>query len=395
MGRGRVGYCSAAAPIPELSVSVFMRFCQLKTCRQVPGCSAGLRRGLSGVVFLIALTLTAAQSAPAAGLSDCRAVETSLSSCPAACPVPAEVWAVSTRRLPGICGLPATAHPGVERYDGSSRRWLPADLGGIVAGEQPLVIFIHGNRYDPCSAKRQGLQLARRCAGLCGPANAQTLVYSWPSQQDGRLLKDGRSKYRRCYTEGYYLAWLLGQLAPDRPVVFVGYSFGALITLEALDNLLTAEAAGLPVSPWRQRPGETRLVFIAPAVRCDAFAPCGPYRETLDCVDCLSLTINSRDDALRFFHLLDRYTKVDALGHTGMPQRWVPAEVAYSAVDARRIVGREHGFPLYLRSTTLMRRICGDSYGTALDLQAAEPPPAAPLEAAEAQRPRPSRWAER
>ncbi len=336
--------------------------------------------------LLLAVVVLAGQQAAAAGLTDCQAARRPPRSRPEnlACqePCPADVWVLNTRRLPGICRLPETAHPGVERYEPAGRCWLPADLGGLVGGKQPLVIFLHGNRYDPGSAKQQGLQLARRCTGLCGPANAQTLIYSWPSQQDGRLLKDGRIKYRRCYTEGYYLAWLLGQIDPDRPVVFVGYSFGALITLEALDNLLHAEQAGLPVSPWRHRSGETRLVFIAPAVRCDAFAPCGPYRDTLDCVDCLSLTINSQDNALRFFHILDQYTKVDALGHTGMPRRWVPAEVAYSAINASPIIGREHGFPLYLRSTTLMRRICADSYGEIIDAPVAEPTPAAPLDTA-------------
>jgi len=366
----------------SFNMSVFMQRRRLRICRQGSLHSRRADHGLLGFALVIVLVVLASRSTPAAGLTDCQAGRRSTTSCPSTCHEATDVWLLNTRRLPGICRLPETVTPGVEQYDTSSQCWQAADLGGIVAGEQPLVIFIHGNRYDPCSAKRQGLQLARRCTGLCGPVNAQTLIYSWPSQQDGRLLKDGRSKYRRCYTEGYYLAWLLGQLAPDRPVVFVGYSFGALITLEALDNLLQAEQAGLSVSPWRHRPGTTRLVFIAPAVRCDAFAPCGPYRETLECADCLSLTINSRDDALRFFHLLNQQTKVDALGYTGMPRRWVPAEVAYSAVDARQIIGREHGFPLYLRSTTLMKRICGDSYGALNASPSAEPTPAALLETA-------------
>jgi len=361
-----------------------MQPCHLSTKQRrcvSPGCRVC---GWFAVMIAVAVPLIAARSTPAAAPPDRLAGDQRTA--PASCCEAADVWLLNTRRLPGICRLPETAHPGVEWYDRGSCRWQPGDLGGIVAGERPLVVFIHGNRYDPCSAKRQGLQLARRCASLCGNSTAaQTLIYSWPSQQDGRLLKDGRNKYRRCYTEGYYLAWLLGQIAPDRPVVLVGYSFGSLITLEALDNLLDAEQAGLPISPWRRRPGQTRLVFIAPAVRCDAFAPCGPYRDTLDCVDCLSLTINSRDNALRFFHLLDRRTKVDALGHTGMPRRWVPADVGYSAVDASSIVGSEHRFTLYLQSTTLMRRICGDSYGTALDSQVAEPTPALPPETAAAQ----------
>ena len=40
----------------------------------------------------------------------------------------------------------------------------------------------------------------------------------------------------------------------------------------------------------------------------------------------------------------------------------MPPEILYSAVDARRIIGREHGFPLYLKSSTLMHRICRDAY---------------------------------
>ncbi len=275
-----------------------------------------------------------------------------------------EILVFSTRHLPGICHLPDAVNPSVQRYESAQCRWLSDDIGTLLSGKGPLVIFLHGNRYDAWSAKQQGLRLARRCKSFTpNSANAQLMVYSWPSQQNGCLLKDGRNKYHRCFTEGHYLAWLLGQIDPERPVIFIGYSFGALITLEALEDLVAAEKKGRPISPWQYRPGDTRLIFVAPAVRCDAFAPCGKYRETLACVDRVSLTINSRDDALRFFHLLDTRTKVDALGYKGMPRRWMPSEIIYSAVDARRIIGREHGFPLYLRSNTLMHQICRDAYG--------------------------------
>ena len=32
-----------------------------------------------------------------------------------------------------------------------------------------------------------------------------------------------------------------GQIDPERPVIFIGYSLGALITLEALEDLVAAE----------------------------------------------------------------------------------------------------------------------------------------------------------
>ena len=279
--------------------------------------------------------------------------------CPAPAMAPPDAWVISTRRLPGICRMPETASPTVERYATDGCCWESADLEGLLAGTGPLVIFLHGNRYDSGSAKSQGLALARRCRQFCGcDQDVRTLIYSWPSQQNGCLLKDGRSKYRRCFTEGRYLAWLLGQIAPDRPVAIIGYSFGALITMEALEDLAVAQEEGHPVSPWRDRPGSTRLIFIAPAVRCDAFAPRGPYREMLSGIDRVSLVINSRDDALRFYHLLDPCLKADALGYVGMPRRWMPADVDFSMVDAHRIIGRQHGLPLYLQSGSLMRKIC-------------------------------------
>ena len=284
-----------------------------------------------------------------------------------------EIWVFSTRHLPGICHLPDVVNPSLQRYESAQCRWLSDDIESLLSGKGPLVIFLHGNRYDAWSAKQQGLHLARRCKSFTSHStDAQLMIYSWPSQQNGCLLKDGRNKYHRCFTEGHYLAWLLGQIDPERPVIFIGYSFGALITLEALEDLVAAENKGRPVSPWQYRPGDTRLIFVAPAVRCDAFAPCGKYRETLACVDRVSLTINSRDDALRFFHLLDTRSKVDALGYRGMPRRWMPSEIFYSAVDARRIIGREHGFTLYLKSNTLMRQICRDAYS---GLESSSPPP--------------------
>ena len=141
-------------------------------------------------------------------------------------------------------------------------------------------------------------------------------------------------------------------------MAIIGYSFGALITLEALEDLARAESEGHLGAPWRTRPGSTRLVFVAPAVRCDAFAPRGPYRDMLAGVESVSLIINTRDDALRFYHLLDPRLKADALGYVGMPRRWMPAEVDFSMINAHRIIGRQHGLPLYLRSGTLMQTIC-------------------------------------
>lgn len=271
-----------------------------------------------------------------------------------------DVWTVSTRRLAGVCRLPDAPRFAIERCaDPDCCRWEPADLPGLLDDPaRPLLVFIHGNRYDTASAKQQGVLLARHCMAACpGSCRPRVVVFSWPSSQQGILLKDGRAKYGRAHADGHYLAWLLGQVPPERPVAIIGYSFGALITLEALEDLVAAERAGrTDLAPWTRRAGRTHLVFVAPAVRCDALAPRGPYAETLACFDRLTLVVNSRDDALKFFPCLDPDVRADALGYVGMPRRWA-GTAEFTATDAARIVGKNHGLPLYLASPTLTRRI--------------------------------------
>ncbi len=146
-----------------------------------------------------------------------------------------DVWVVSTRRLPDIACLPTHVGLGVERLasDAGSSRWQPSDLESLLdSPERPLVIFIHGNRYDAAAAKGQGLQLARQIRA-CSPAGppARSVIFSWPSSQEGRLLRDSRSKYERTMSEGRYLAWFLGRVPPEQAVAIISYSYGGLIAL--------------------------------------------------------------------------------------------------------------------------------------------------------------------
>lgn len=271
-----------------------------------------------------------------------------------------DVWVVSTRRLPGICRLPDQATFDVERLaagDGVSR-WERSDVATLLDDpSRPLVIFIHGNRYAAGVAKAQGLALAR-LVSTAAPGGVRTVIFSWPSAKDGRPLEDGRAKYDRAHADAHYLGFLLGHIEPTRPVAVIGYSFGAIITLGALDDLAAAERSGrTDLAPWTDRPGRTHLVFIAAAVRCDALAPRGPYRDAVACIDRLELVVNSRDRALRFFPWLDRQIRADALGAVAMPRSWLPDDVEYTARDAAAIIGCQHGLPLYLASPTLTRRI--------------------------------------
>jgi hypothetical protein len=324
-------------------------------------------------VLMVGLVAVAARAAePGAALPDPGMTEPAVTSeieadCPAGCPAalaaaPLDVWVASTRRLPGVCRTPEQANLAIEQLvdDGGCRRWERADLAGLLADpDRPLVFFVHGNRYEPADAKAQGLSLAQRMAQARGGLPPRVVILSWPSQKQGVLLKDGRRKYERAYADGQYLAWLLGQVEPEQPVAIVGYSFGALVATEALDELTRRDATLADGMRWADRPGRTHLVFVAPALRADALAPRGPFRRTIDGIDRITLLINSRDEALRFFPLLEPHAKAPALGFVGMPRRWLPAEVEYDAVDAAGIVGKLHTMRRYLDAWPLAERIAG------------------------------------
>ena len=282
--------------------------------------------------------------------------------------VDGDVWMVSTRRLPGICGIPARADFEVERrLDG---RWVPADLTELLAEpERPLVFFIHGNRYETSDAKVQGVALARRLGSQSSfTAPPRTIVFSWPSQQQGRLIASSRDTYRRSYSDGHYLARLLGDVNPEQPVAIIGYSFGSTIAVGAIEDLVEAQhdpARG--VAPWVGRPGRTHLVLVAPAIRADSLAPRGRFASAAAGIDRLTLVINTRDLALRMFPHLEPHMGTDALGAVGMPRRWLPGGVEFAATDAAGIVGRKHAFPLYLESASLAHRIASGAVGGLAD----------------------------
>ena len=314
---------------------------------------------LAAVLLAGGLVATGPEARAANRAEDARTVGES----GAGCAVEPDLWIASTRRLPRTCQGPALADLLVERLAGgaSCRAWEHADLRDLLAAtDRPLVVFIHGNRYDSDDAKSQGMRLAQRLSA-CRPGGPlpRVVVFSWPSQKQGVLLQDGRLKYERAYADGHYLAGFLGQIQPEQPVAIVGYSFGALVAAEALEDLAAQDLPAFPGLRWAERPGRTHLVFVVPALRFDAVAPRGGFRNMLAGLERFTLLINSRDEALRFFPLLEPQVKAQAMGYVGVSRRWLPDGLEYTATDAASLVGKMHTMRRYLDSAPLSDRIAG------------------------------------
>lgn len=309
-------------------------------------------RGRAAVMAWLAAAVVATPAGASGGghLPRPRAAE-----CPAA-----DVWVVSTRRLPSVGCPPGDPAFEIERL--VAGRWEPSDLGGLFdEPSRPLAFFIHGNRYESGEAKSHGVTVARRLDAAAA-APVRTVIFSWPSQQRGGLVASSRDNYRRAAADGHYLAALLARVPPSQPVALIGYSLGAVVASGALQDLATRPAAP-DTCPWSAREGRTHLVMVAPAMRCDGLGPRGTHPAALTAVQRLTLVINSRDLALRMFPRLDLELDSPALGVAGMSRRSVPGHVEFTATDAAPVVGLRHALPEYFRSASLMQRIARGAVG--------------------------------
>ncbi len=147
-----------------------------------------------------------------------------------------DVWIVNTRRLPSdACGEGGEPDYWRMAADGS---WTPAEAATLLAVSQgpiPLVVFLHGNRWDADRAAAEGLAFWGQLRDLAPAARFRFAIWSWPADRIARRNRpDLVVKNIRSREEAAYLARFLDRVAPDVPVSLVGYSYGAQTILVAL-----------------------------------------------------------------------------------------------------------------------------------------------------------------
>lgn len=265
-----------------------------------------------------------------------------------------EVWVVCTRHLTTeVCAADLTQPPFVvQRYDGLSG-FAPAStaelLTAIADNAEPTnVIYAHGNRFTASDAvERASFVYGRITDERITDQSIRLIIWSWPSEQTGLLLRDARIKAERTDSQGLYLAWLLREItaASPAPLNLVGYSFGGRVITGALHALAggALDERRLPGAHLRGLP--TRVGLIAAAVDRDWLLADEYHGLATKNMERMTLMYNPRDRVLRQYWLLDPLDLTGALGAAGPMRfgtRYDGTRLPVRAINCSRAVGRRH-----------------------------------------------------
>lgn len=264
------------------------------------------------------------------------------------------IWELSTRNLPDCPQSGVQYSPELCQLDAGG--WSHQSIESIrqrVAGPagQRLIVYVHGNRMPHQAARErahvvyQSLVHSTNCEAIC------FVAFSWPSEQTERLAQDVNRKKLRLNADAYYLASFVRSLHMDKPIGYLGYSFGCAIVGGAQHMLVGGSLHGYQLGGPPAMFHLDRVSLIAPAFDHQDLTPVGQYSQMLAGVDKMVNLYNSVDPILRRFRFFDRSTSPTAAGYAGIlePRSITPLSADRKLVQYDcRSIGRTHAELDYL-----------------------------------------------
>jgi len=232
------------------------------------------------------------------------------------------LWLINTRGITSNACWADIDHPALTisrlECNGDSRQVTLDEYLGSISPDRSVVIYVHGNRIEPCEARSRGMWIYRKCRGCRNSGPIDWVNWSWPSAQAGILTHDVRRKAQRTDTQGLYLAWLLReQNARSVPTTLIGYSFGGRVVTGALHAMAGGSLGGRSLA----EPGVSGASFgaglIAPAIDSHWLSQHGYHSLATQNMQRLVLLYNHRDVILKRYWLVDRVRGRMALGYSG------------------------------------------------------------------------------
>ncbi|MFK8112367.1 MAG: alpha/beta hydrolase [Rubripirellula sp.] len=258
-------------------------------------------------------------------------------------------WCISTRRISSdVCRInleqPAFSvsrlnqcGSGVTTFD---------DYASTLNDGSQVVIYVHGYRMDAKDVVGRGMSVYRSTRACRSSRPIDWVIWSWPSNKEGRIIRDVRSKADRTDAQGLYLAWVLRELAERSvPTTLIGYSFGGRVITGALHALAGGGLKG------RRLPGAAvtglriDAGLVAPAVESNWMTRHGYHGKATQNLDRLLVLYNKRDAILKRYWLIDRVRGSMALGYSG-PRAFAPrsdgSKLSVTSRDCSVVVGKHH-----------------------------------------------------
>jgi dienelactone hydrolase len=231
--------------------------------------------------------------------------------------------------------------------------------------EKPLIIVIHGNWMtypEIFPYAKQFKQLAGSYSDNYRDnygknyTDCRLVFLSWNSDRTNLpIRKDTLLKGRRADEQARILASCLLHLPENSKVSLVGFSFGAKLICQTLQQLATVEEiTGGKVGKPKLR---LRAVLLAAAMEQSSLLPNRRYGNALDIAESMLIHINSEDETLCWYPLLTGIGGPKALGKEGAFTGGISAENRgkITTKNVAGIIGSGHGFTLSLRALLTVR----------------------------------------
>lgn len=273
-----------------------------------------------------------------------------------------QLWIVSTRGVG--CPKSGETPPLTFAVRGPDGKWNDTTLEAFLAetAKGQTRFWIHGYGADPQRAHDVGL-VAQEQFVTDTESPVRFVIWSWPSEREGRRLQDIRAKGARTHIEAYCLAWLVARMSAEADISMVGYSYGTRVIAGGLHLVGGGEICGLSLKSRvvmtaggevlatdMADPRQVRAVLLAAAMGSDWLVEGGFNELALGQTSELLSIYSSSDEVLRWYPLATREKHDDALGYRDLaplPPR-EDGNGKFASLDMRKVIGSDHDLDTYL-----------------------------------------------
>ncbi|MCA9212960.1 MAG: hypothetical protein KDB27_07845 [Planctomycetales bacterium] len=259
----------------------------------------------------------------------------------------ADDWIICTRHLATPTNFHGVFHK-VHYWRRCEGTWRPStaqEFGQTLEPNQPVCVFVDGNRVEAIEADYRG-KIVRRKLSVCD-VPIRYVTWSWPSDQLAGPVRDARAKIARANGNAYYLASWLSLLPNEQPTTLIGYSLGSRTVSGAVHMLGGGAFASNSLGGVKSRL-TPRLVFLAATVPNRWLKPGGDNDLTLPGAARVLSVYNPTDKVLKWFKYDRSHDGGVVLGYRPISGIQNPVTPDIQQIDVSHIVGKNHGLQCYV-----------------------------------------------